>query len=273
LTKHINISSIRNLDWFFPGISEDYKGLFIKNSEVWTALDLLKEYIHKIIRPNLEKTIMPGIPLSTHLVLLPNGWVRDGFEVVCNEATKGKLEVWVNGEPVPQASLVCAGAVFTDDRIQIGEGVFIESGAMIKGPSIIGDHTEIRQGAYMRGDCLIGKNCVIGHTTEIKHSVFLDGSKAGHFAYVGDSILGRDVNLGAGTKFANLRFASGNVSIRIERSSVDTGRRKLGAILGDNAQTGCNSVTNPGTLVGLDSVIAPNTTVTSGLYAPCSVIR
>jgi bifunctional N-acetylglucosamine-1-phosphate-uridyltransferase/glucosamine-1-phosphate-acetyltransferase GlmU-like protein len=273
LTKHINISSLRNLDWFFPGISADYEGLFKEDSEVWTALDRLNKYIRKIIRPNLEETIVPGIPLSAHLVLLPRGWMRDGFEVVCNESTKGNLEVRVNGEPVPQASLVCAGAVFTDDRIQIGKGVFIESGAMIKGPSIIGDYTLIKQGAYMRGDCLIGKNCVIGHTTEVKHSVFLDGSKAGHFAYIGDSILGRDVNLGAGTKLANLRFASGNVSIRIEGSLIDTGRRKLGAILGNKAQTGCNSVTNPGTLVGPDSIIAPNTTVRPGLYAPCSVIR
>ncbi|MDL1958704.1 MAG: hypothetical protein LWX01_12400 [Deltaproteobacteria bacterium] len=273
MTKHINTSSLCKLDWFFPGISKDYEDLFIEDSEVWTALDRLNEYIRKIIRPNLEETIMPGIPLSTHLVLLLQGWMRDGFEVMCNESTKGKLEVHVNGEPAPRASLVCAGAVFTDDRIQIGEGVFIESGAMIKGPSIIGDYTEIRQGAYMRGDCLIGKNCVIGHTTEVKHSVFLDGSKAGHFAYIGDSILGRDVNLGAGTKFANLRFVPGNVSIRIEGSSIDTGRRKLGAILGDNAQTGCNSVTNPGTLVGLDSIIAPNITVRPGLYAPYSVIR
>jgi NDP-sugar pyrophosphorylase family protein len=144
---------------------------------------------------------------------------------------------------------------------------------MIKGPSIIGDYTEIRQGAYVRGDCLIGKNCVIGHTTEVKHSVFLNGSKAGHFAYIGDSILGRGVNLGAGTKLANLRFISGTVSIKIEGSLIDTGRRKLGALLGDNAQTGCNSVTNPGTLVALDSIIAPNTTVRPGLYAPCSMIR
>lgn len=273
MTNRINISSVRNLDWFFPGISEDYKGLFIENSEVWKPLDLLREYIQKIIRPNLEETIRPGIPLSKHLVMMPGGWMRDGFEVVCNDSGKGKFEVCINGESVPQASLVCAGAVFTDDRIQIGKGVFIESGAMIKGPSIIGDYTEIRQGAYVRGDCLIGKNCVIGHTTEVKHSVFLNGSKAGHFAYIGDSILGRGVNLGAGTKLANLRFISGTVSIKIEGSLIDTGRRKLGALLGDNAQTGCNSVTNPGTLVALDSIIAPNTTVRPGLYAPCSMIR
>ncbi|MBW1932547.1 MAG: hypothetical protein JRI56_05940 [Deltaproteobacteria bacterium] len=94
-----------------------------------------------------------------------------------------------------------------------------------------------------------------------------------HFAYIGDSVLGRDVNLGAGTKFANLRFVSGNVSIKIKGSLIDTGRRELGAVLGNNAQTGCNSVTNPGTLVGLDSIIAPNTTVRPGFCAAYSVIR
>ncbi|MFO8239874.1 MAG: hypothetical protein R6T90_02630 [Dissulfuribacterales bacterium] len=198
--------------------------------------------------------------------------MHDGFDVVYNHAGTGKFEVFIKGEPVPEASLVSAGEVFTDDRIQIGKGVFIESGAMIKGPGIIGDHTEIRQGAYVREDCLIGKNCVIGHTTEFKHSVFSDGSKAGHFAYIGDSILGRDLYLGAGTKLSNLRFVSGSISIRIEGSLIDNGRPKLGAVLGDNVQTECNSITNPGTLIALDS-IAPNTTVRLGLYPPCSVIR
>lgn len=274
MTKHINQSfSINNLDCFFPKIAGYYKGLFIKDSEIWKAIGQLNEYIHQNIRPNLDNTIVWGVPLPKHMVLLSTEWIYDGFEIVCDDTTKGKLEVRIDGRPVRQASLVCAGSVFTDNRIQIGKGVFIESGTMIKGPSIIGDYTEVRQGAYIRGNCLIGSNCVIGHTTEVKHSIFLDGSKAGHFAYIGDSILGRNVNLGAGTKLANLRFSSGNVSIKIEDISINTGMRKLGAIIGDNSQTGCNSVTNPGALIGLYSIIAPNATVKPGFYPPRSIIR
>ena len=158
-------------------------------------------------------------------------------------------------------------------RIKLGQGVLIESGAMVKEPAIIGDHCEVRQGAYMRGYCLLGKRCVLGHTTEVKHSIFLNDAKAGHFAYLGDSILGGDANLGAGTKFANLRFLGGTVTIRTEDGTLDSGLRKLGAILGDRVQTGCNSVTNPGTLIGPEGILMPNTTAPSGFHPARKVIR
>lgn len=264
--------TVCNIDCFFSGAS-DYGGLFSDGFRVWTVLDRLDGYISDVIRPNLFSQLCPGVPVSTHLVLLPQGWLTDGFEVVYNKGTRGRFQVWIDGEAIPQASLICAGAIFTDIQVQIGKGVTIEPGAMIKGPCIIGDHTEVRQGAYMRGDCLIGKGCVVGHTTEVKHSIFLNGAKAGHFAYIGDSVLGRDVNLGAGTRLANLRFASGNVSFKIGEQSINTGRRKFGAILGDRVQTGCNSVMNPGVLVGMDSIINPGAIVMPGFYAPHSVIH
>jgi UDP-N-acetylglucosamine diphosphorylase / glucose-1-phosphate thymidylyltransferase / UDP-N-acetylgalactosamine diphosphorylase / glucosamine-1-phosphate N-acetyltransferase / galactosamine-1-phosphate N-acetyltransferase len=166
-----------------------------------------------------------------------------------------------------------AGAVLMGGRIALGRGVLVESGAMIKSPAIIGDFTEIRQGAYLRGYCLTGARCVLGHTTEVKHSILLGSAKAGHFAYLGDSILGQHVNLGAGTKFANLRFLPGNVAVRTKDALIDTGRRKFGAILGDNAQTGCNSVTNPGTLIGKEGLLLPNTTAPSGYHPPRTILR
>jgi NDP-sugar pyrophosphorylase family protein len=144
---------------------------------------------------------------------------------------------------------------------------------MIKSPAIIGDHSEIRQGAYLRGYTLVGNRCVVGHTTEVKHSIFLNDAKAGHFAYLGDTILGNRVNLGAGTKCANLRFVAGNVSIRTAISKIDTGLRKFGAILGDDCQTGCNSVTSPGTILGPSSLLLPNVTAASGLHPRKSVLR
>lgn len=169
--------------------------------------------------------------------------------------------------------MLMAGAVMVGKNIRIGRGVLIESGAMIKSPAIIGDRSEIRQGAYLRGNCLIGKRCVVGHTTEVKHSIFLNDAKAGHFAYLGDSILGNNVNLGAGTKCANLRFFSGNVKLRQGGVALDTGLKKLGAIIGDNSQTGCNAVTSPGTLMGPDSLLMPNTTAPAGVHPRKSVLR
>ena len=135
-------------------------------------------------------------------------------------------------------------------RVYIAKGATVEPTAYIVGPTYIGPDAEVRHGAYIRGNCYIGPNSVVGHTTEVKGSIFMDGAKAGHFAYVGDSILGRDVNLGAGTKLANLKLRGNEVKLRDKNgNSIASGLRKLGAIIGDEAQTGCNSVLSPGTIL------------------------
>lgn len=145
---------------------------------------------------------------------------------------------------------VMEGAYLLGDKIFIGPGSVVEPGALIKSPTYIGANTQVRQGAYIRGNALVGDNCVVGHTTELKNAIFLNRAQAGHFAYVGDSILGNQVNLGAGTKLANVKLDHANVVVKVAEQTYDTGLRKLGAILGDRVQTGCNSVTNPGTLLG-----------------------
>ncbi len=136
------------------------------------------------------------------------------------------------------------------EQIFIGEGTVIEAGAYIKGPCVIGKGCTIRHGAYIRGNFICGDRCVIGHATEIKNSIFLNDVQAAHFAYLGDSILGNQVNLGAGTKCANLRLNHKEIAILIADQCIKTGRRKLGAVIGDRSQTGCQTVTNPGTLLG-----------------------
>jgi NDP-sugar pyrophosphorylase family protein len=195
------------------------------------------------------------------------------FVIEYGDATKGNLKIYHDGEQLIGASVIMAGAVLAGSSIKIGKGVLIEPGAFIKSPTIIGNQTEVRQGAYIRGNCLIGKQCVVGHVTEVKHSIFMDGAKAGHFAYLGDSILGNQVNLGAGTKLANLRFIKGDIFVKTDSGQVNTGLRKLGAILGDNVQTGCNTVTNPGTLLGRKSMVLPNVTVPSGYHGDNSLVR
>lgn len=136
------------------------------------------------------------------------------------------------------------------ESITIGEGTTVEPGAYIRGPCIIGKNCHIRHGAYIRGHVIVGDNCVVGHTTEIKHSILLDHAHAAHFAYLGDSIIGSYVNLGAGVKCANLKLNGEEVLVHHKGDCQKTGLRKFGAIVGDFSQIGCNTVLNPGTLLG-----------------------
>ena len=155
-------------------------------------------------------------------------------------------------------SSIPKGVVLENEKkIYIGPNCYLESGAFIRGPCILGEGTEVRHGAYIRGGVITGKGVLIGHDTEVKNSLLLDGSKAAHFAYLGDSILGNKVNLGAGVKCANLRLDKGLISIGQGLEKHHTGRKKLGLIAGDGVQIGCNSVTNPGTLMGINSVCYP----------------
>jgi UDP-N-acetylglucosamine diphosphorylase / glucose-1-phosphate thymidylyltransferase / UDP-N-acetylgalactosamine diphosphorylase / glucosamine-1-phosphate N-acetyltransferase / galactosamine-1-phosphate N-acetyltransferase len=171
-----------------------------------------------------------------------------------------------------EATIDPRAILINPSEISIGRGSVVEAGAYIKGPCIIGEECEVRSGAYIRGDFLAGDRCVIGHGTEIKNTIFLDQAHAGHFAYIGDSILGNRVNLGAGTKCANLRLDRKNISISHEEARIETGLRKMGAIFGDEAQTGCNCVTNPGTLMAKRSLAYPCVNV-SGVVPENHVIK
>ena len=260
---------------FFALSNFAHPDLLPRSEYAWTALNNLKEFMNSFSYPMLYTgLITEGTPLA-HTVILHQDDVLDASdaEIIYGDTTKGGLSVTKNGEILIGATVIMAGAILIGNQIMLGRGVLVESCAMLKSPAIIGDCTEIRHGAYLRGYCLSGTSCVLGHTTEIKHSILLNHSKAGHFAYLGDSILGENANLGAGTKFANLRFLNGNIHIKTANGLVDTGRRKLGTILGDDTQTGCNSVTNPGTLIGKNSYLLPNTTARAGYHPPRSVIR
>lgn len=146
------------------------------------------------------------------------------------------------------------------DQIVIEEGAVVEAGAFIAGPTYIESGATIRHGAYVRGQSYICQGAVVGHTTELKGSLLLNDAKAAHFAYVGDTILGIDCNLGAGTKCANLRLDHGRVPVLMGEEKKDSGLKKFGAIFGNRSQTGCNAVTNPGTLLLPDSLLLPNST-------------
>jgi len=163
----------------------------------------------------------------------------------------GKME----GSVSPSAFLI------NPSQITIGSGTVVEPGAYIEGPCFIGKNCKIRHGAYVRAGVILGDGCVIGHGSEVKHSLFLNGASAAHFNYVGDSVLGSGVNLGAGVKCANLRFDHKPISVFLKEEKIDTHLRKLGAILGDGAQVGCNAVLNPGTIFGKNALCFPSLNV------------
>ena len=161
------------------------------------------------------------------------------------------------------------------DRIAIGRGTRIHPGVVLEGPLWIGDDVEIRPGAYVRGGAWIGDGCVVGASTEIKRAILLPGAKAPHLNYVGDSILGAGVNLGAGTILSNFRHDGREVRIAAgpAAGAIPTGRRKLGAVLGDGVLTGCNCVLHPGVVVGRETHLYPGVQLRCGIYPERSLVK
>ena len=149
------------------------------------------------------------------------------------------------------------GATLPKDRYtEISENVWVAKSAKVM-PSaylgeytIIGEDTEVRHCAFVRGAALIGDGCVVGNSTEIKNAIVFDGVQIPHYNYVGDSILGYRSHMGAGSIASNFRSDKGNIRVRDGEECVETGLRKLGTMLGDFAEIGCNSVLCPGSIVG-----------------------
>jgi NDP-sugar pyrophosphorylase family protein len=159
------------------------------------------------------------------------------------------------------------------DKIVISPGVRIGPGTVIEGPIYIGRDVEIRPGAYIRGGVWIGEGCVIGASTEIKRAILFPHAKAPHLNYVGDSILGSHVNLGAGTILSNFRHDGREIHIPIGGRLVPSGRRKLSAVLGDGVLTGCNCVVHPGVVVGRGTQIYPGVQLRPGIYPEKSIVK
>ena len=150
---------------------------------------------------------------------------------------------------------------FINDRIFISKSASISLSASIEGPCIIGPYAEVRPGAFIRGKVIIGKGCVIGNSTELKNSILFDSVQVPHFNYVGDSILGYKAHFGAGAITSNVKSDKTPVKIKFEGNAIDTHRRKLGALVGDLVEVGCNSVLNPGTVIGRNSTVYPLSSV------------
>lgn len=141
--------------------------------------------------------------------------------------------------------------------VWVHKSAIVSPTAYLGAPCIIGAYTQVRHGAFIRGSALVGKNCVVGNSVELKNVILFDNVQVPHYNYVGDSILGYKAHMGAGSITSNFKSDKTLVAVRCEEEKMPTGLKKVGAFLGDNVEVGCNSVLNPGTVIGRNSNVYP----------------
>jgi NDP-sugar pyrophosphorylase family protein len=174
------------------------------------------------------------------------------------------LKPGIEGKVLPGA--------YVEERVQIGRGTVVEPGAMIKGPAIIGENCEIRCGAYLRGATIVESGSIVGNSCELKNAFLHREANVPHFAYVGDSILGWRAHLGAGVKVSNIKITRELIEVKYQGKVYPTGLLKFGAIIGDEAEIGCNSVINPGTFIGKRVLTYTNVSL-RGYYKEGSFVK
>lgn len=179
-------------------------------------------------------------------------------EVGCVWQALPRIAAYLKTNLSPGNHGTLVGSPFIGTNVFVGKGTVIEHGAMIKGPAWIGENCEIRNGCYVRENVIIGNGVVAGNSSEFKNCLIFDEAQVPHYNYVGDSILGYKAHLGAGVVLSNVKLDRKEVSvIGSDGKAVATGLRKFGAIVGDEAEVGCNSVLSPGSLIGRKAIVYP----------------
>lgn len=158
------------------------------------------------------------------------------------------------------------------DGVWVAKSADVYPSAYLGAPCIIGPETEVRHGAFIRGSALIGAHCVVGNSVELKNVILFDNVQVPHYNYVGDSILGYKSHMGAGSITSNVKSDKTLVVVKGDGESIETGRKKFGAILGDGVEVGCNSVLNPGTVLGRRTSVYPTSCV-RGVIPADSIIK
>jgi len=227
-------------------------GIYVFPSSIFeaigrTELSIRKEYeITDSLQMLIDKRMDVGF------LTLSDKWMDIGrpWDLLdANEYFLSGLKPAALGEIEPLATL--------KGSVSVGEGTIIRNGSYIVGPVIIGKNCDIGPNCYIRPGTSIGDNVRIGNAVEIKNSIIMKGTHIGHLSYVGDSIIGERCNFGAGTKVANLRHDGKTIRVTLKGNLIDSGRRKLGAIMGDDVHTGINSMINVGAVIENKSMIAP----------------
>ncbi len=185
---------------------------------------------------------------------------------------------WQALSKIKEAVLAIGATLSPDEYDNVSEGVWIAksariaTSATINAPCIIGKNTEVRTGAYIRGSVIVGDGCVVGNSCELKNAILFDRVQVPHFNYVGDSILGYRSHTGAGAITSNVKSDKTLVKVMTDDGFMETGLKKFGAMLGDFVEVGCNSVLNPGTVIGRNSNIYPLSSV-RGTVPPNSIYK
>jgi NDP-sugar pyrophosphorylase family protein len=165
-----------------------------------------------------------------------------------------------------------AGKYLKKQNILIGQGTIIEKSAVIKGRAIIGENCSIESASLIRENCIIGDNVRIGHGVELKNTLVMNNSSIAHLNYIGDSIVGNNVNISGGAIIANFRFDGREIFVSIDDQKISTGLIKFGAIIGDGSIVGVNAVLNPGTVLGKNCIVYPLTSV-RGFHKSNEIIK
>lgn len=158
------------------------------------------------------------------------------------------------------------------DGVWVAKSAVVYPSAYLGAPCIIGPETEVRHGAFIRGSALVGAHCVVGNSVELKNVILFDNVQVPHYNYVGDSILGYKSHMGAGSITSNVKSDKTLVVVKGDGESIETGRKKFGAILGDGVEVGCNSVLNPGTVLGRRTSVYPTSCV-RGVIPADSIVK
>lgn len=237
-------------EYYFQNIDRRFNALWSgQDMAVWQGLLVIKKWQQDFLKTvNANQEPLAGLQFQTKEH--PAYWVGRNTKLT---------EDWVDRK----------------HNIFLGQGCFLETGATIYANSVLLENCEVRQGAYLRGNLIAGPNCVLGHATEVKNSILLGGVEAGHFAYIGDSMVGCWVNVGAGTKLSNLPFREfeakqqqtfDTLKFMVEGEKIQHPFTKFGSILGDGCETGCNTTLSPLVLLGMHCWVWPNLHVPPGVY-------
>ena len=227
--------------YVFPSEARDYLSVPQSERGEHEITDVLQRVIdeHQVTPVTVERWLDVGRPWEL---------------LEANELYVDDLECDIRGDVSEDADL--------RGNIVVEEGAIVEPGVVVEGPALIRSGAKVGPNAYIRGATVIGENARVGHSVEIKNSVLMENAHVSHLSYVGDSILGRDVNFGAGTNVANLRHDDADIKFTVKDDRVSTGRRKFGVVAGHGAKTGINTSLTPGLKLSCGATTMPGETVT-----------